>query len=1619
MSQTKQDPRSKHIERALAHVAKKVDAREAPLVEAFIRLYYQSVSNDDLLEHTPQDLFGAAYAHWRFAQDRAPGKPAIRIYNPSAQRDGWKSTHTVCQMVNDDMPFLVDSLSMALSRHGLDIHLTIHPIIGVIRGKDRHIREVTAASSDAAGKAQLESFLHLEIDRQTDAALLAQLEAEIASAMADVQAAVGDWRAMRDKAGQIAAGLDHAADLPLERGEIEEGADFLRWLTKNHFTFLGYREYDLVREDDEDVLCIVGGSGLGILRDPGSDKVSKSFLVLPKDVRRRARAKELLIITKANSVATVHRPGYLDYIGVKRFNADGEVIGECRFLGLFTSTAYSLTARDVPVLRHKVDTVLKRSGLPPASHGGKALLHILETFPRDELFQSSVGDLYETATGVLQLQERQRVKLFIRRDAFGRFYSCLVYVPRDRYTTQIRERVQDILREYLHGKSVESSVQLSESKLARVHIIVRTTPWQFPQFDQREIERQLVLAVRSWQDQLYDALIEKFGEERGVKLYHRYGEHFHASYQEDVKPRAAAYDVEQIDALTDDDSLRMSLYRPSYNPKSLLRFKLFRREQPISISTALPMLEKMGMNVISERPYQMELSDETLIWIQDFEMIYARRADIDPDEVKGIFQDAFAQIWSRNVENDGFNKLVLAAGLTWRETSLLRAYCKYLLQTGAPFSQRYMEQTLVNNADIAKLLVELFDIRLDPAGIGKTRAERAEKCMAALREKLDSVTSLDDDRILRNFVSVIKATLRTNYFQTDAQKQNKPYISFKFDPEKIPELPLPRPMYEIFVYSPRFEAVHLRGGKVARGGIRWSDRREDFRTEVLGLMKAQMVKNTVIVPVGSKGGFIVKRPPADRDREKLMKEVISCYQNFMRGMLDLTDNLVDGKVVPPRDVIRHDPDDPYLVVAADKGTATFSDIANGIAAEYDYWLGDAFASGGSAGYDHKGMGITARGGWESVKRHFRELDIDTQTADFTAVGIGDMAGDVFGNGMLLSRHIRLVAAFNHMHVFLDPNPDAEKSFQERERLFNLPRSTWEDYDAAVISRGGGVYPRSAKQIPVSPEMRTALDVEAESLTPQELIRAILKAPVDLLWNGGIGTYVKSRDETSADVGDRANDALRVNGKELRCRVVGEGGNLGLTQRGRIEYALAGGRLNTDFVDNSAGVDTSDHEVNIKILLNMALGKNFTVRQRNRLLATMTDEIAELVLRNNYLQGQAITVAESQAAERIEEHAYLIRLLERAGALNRELEYLPNEEALAERRALSRGLTRPELSVLLAYSKITVYSALVDSDVPEDAYLGQELESYFPTPLQKDYRKLMPSHRLRREIIATAITNSIVNRMGPTFAHRMREETGADASAVARAYTIAREAYAMRGIWAEIEALDNQVPAQVQTAMIARTSRLLRHGTRWLLDHMRQRLDISARVPELAPGVVALMEAVENILPEYELQRFRKAQQKLLTVGVPETLAHKIAALDPLYAGMDIVDVAAESGLDVETAGRAYFKLGARLDINWLHEQVEQLQARGHWQAVARGSLREDLYTQHRQLTAQVLSGYNKRDDIDKCLNKWLNTHQNRVEHTQRVIGDMKTAGVSSDFPTLSVAVQEIRKLVQSNLALAS
>jgi glutamate dehydrogenase len=1601
--------RPKHLDKVIALV-RTLRPKDAARAAEFTAQLYRTVSAEDLLERRAEDLAGAAASLLEFAAERAPGKLAIRILNPLASRDGFASSHTVLQMVNDDMPFLVDSMTMALNARGRAIHLTVHPIMPVVRDAKGRMADLLTLEGYRAdpGQAKPESIMHVEFDREARADELEAIIADVRKALGDVRASVTDFRKMKAKCAEIVQALEQNPPPRVE--DVAEGKRFLEWLNDDHFTFLGYREYELIQDKGEDVLRSVAGTGLGILRDGGAKKgnaVSKSFMVLPQKVRATARARDLLIITKANSIATVHRPGYMDYIGVKRFDAKGNVIGEQRFLGLFTSSAYQAEPTEVPLVGRKVEQVMVRSKLPTKSHGGKALLHILETFPRDELFQSTTDELAETALGVVALQERQRVKLFVRRDTFGRFFSCLVYVPLNRYSSEVRDRIRDILVAELRGTSSEVQLQTGESVLARLHVIVRVKPWEFEEVDLKAVEAKIADAVRGWDDAFRDALVETHGDERAGPLFARFAKVFPGAYRSDETPRAAAMDVEALARVLDGEPLAMRLFQPDPSTPNLLRFKVFRREQPIPISDAVPMLEHLGLKVIGERPYELDLADGSIAWIQDFEMVHSF-GDLDLDACRPLFTKAFARVFERAAEDDGFNRLTLAACLTWRQVALLRAVCKYLLQIGLPFSQTSMERALVGNRAIARTLVAMFEGRHDPKLTPKERDKRYAATKAELKAALEGVKSLDEDRILRAYRNVLKAVTRTNYFQGQAGAR-KPVMSFKLDPSRIPELPLPRPMFEIWVYSPRVEGVHLRFGKVARGGLRWSDRREDFRTEILGLVKAQQVKNTVIVPVGAKGGFYCKQQAPGADRDAVMKEGIACYQAFLRGLLDLTDNIVKDKIVAPKDTVRLDPDDPYLVVAADKGTATFSDIANGISAEYGHWLGDAFASGGSVGYDHKAMGITAKGGWESVKRHFREMGVDCQKQDFTCVGIGDMSGDVFGNGMLLSEHTVLVAAFDHRHIFLDPSPDPARSFKERKRLFDLPRSSWADYDAKLISKGGGVFARTEKSISVSKEAAAALGCEPGSKTPIELMNLILKAPVDLLWNGGIGTYVKASTETNAEVGDRANDALRVDGNQLRCKVIGEGGNLGMTQKGRIEYALKGGRLNTDFIDNSAGVDCSDHEVNIKILLGLAESvRGLTLAKRNALLARMTDEVAELVLRDNYLQSLALSVAERQAPARITEHAQLIRVLERQGKLNRALESLPTDEAVEERRKQGKGMTRPELSVLLSYAKMDVFDALLASDVPEDPFLAQELEAYFPKPLQQQYGDLMKRHRLRREIIATAVTNSMVNRMGSTFAMRMTEESGVSMAEVARAFTVAREVFDMRRTWDAIEALDNKVPAKVQIEMMMTLGRMLRLATHWFLERPTETRQIATAVATYAKGIAEYTEGLRELAPPAELAAWKQSYDALRAAGVPDPIARKVAAADYLYAGLDVVDAARELKQPVRAVADAWFRLGTALSFSWMRAQIEKLPVDGHWQAIARGSLRDNLYAHQRRIAAAVLRGA-KQKDAGEAIDKWLKARAQKHAHLERMIGDMKAIG-ALDFATASVAMQEISKL---------
>jgi glutamate dehydrogenase len=1597
------------VESVCERVRERMAAGDAALVEDFVRQYYRRAPAEELLERDPLDLYGAALAHWNFARRRQAGTAKVRVYNPSFEQHGWQSPHTAVEIVTDDMPFLVDSVSMGLSRLESGIHVNVHPVLRVRRDAGGELEDVAAPSGAPEEGELLESFMHLEVDRQSEPRELEALAEAIRQVLDKVRAAVEDWPAMRARVRDLIEELEQPPP-GVDAAEADEARALLAWIDDHHFTFLGYREYELATHDGDYQLRPVEGTQLGILR--GAPPASRAFSALPPRVRALAREPEPLVLTKANTRSPIHRAAYLDYVGVKRFGPGGEVVGERRFLGLYTTVAYRAAPRDIPVVRRKAEAVLARAGFPRGSHDEKALIEIIDTYPRDELFQIPVDELYAIATGILAVGERQRVRLFVRRDRYERFVSCLVFLPRDRFHTQNRERIQEILREEFGAESVDFELRLSESVLVRIHFTVRLRPGALPDYDAARIEARIVEATRAWTDELEDALVDEVGEEAGTALFRRYGRAFPAGYRDDWQARSAVADLRRIEALADDDALGLSLYRPLEAPAGTLRCKLYRRGERVSLSDVLPMFESMGLKVVDERPYRVASRDGPAAWIYDLGLQDPSDAEIDADAIRERFHEGFARVWHGDVEQDGFNGLIIRAGLDWRSVTLLRAVARYLRQAGIAFSDSYMERTLMTHAGVAAALVALFRARFDPAG--EDREQAAERTAKEIEAAIEAVESLDEDRILRGFFSVVGAMLRTNFFQPGVEGAPKPYVAFKLDPSRVPLVPQPRPRFEIFVHSPRVEGVHLRGGSVARGGLRWSDRREDFRTEILGLMKAQVVKNALIVPVGAKGGFVVKRPPADRDA--LRDEVVACYRTFISGLLDITDTIADGRVVPPSDVVRHDGDDPYLVVAADKGTATFSDIANGIAQEYGFWLGDAFASGGSAGYDHKSMGITARSAWVSVARHFRELGIDTQSTDFTVVGIGDMSGDVFGNGMLLSEHIRLIGAFDHRHVFLDPDPDPAAAHAERRRLFELPRSSWEDYDASLISEGGGVWPRTAKSVPISPQAREALDIEADRLAPNELIQAMLRAPVDLLWNGGIGTYVKARAEAHADVGDKANDAVRVDAAQLRCRVVGEGGNLGFTQRGRVEYGLGGGRINTDAIDNAGGVNCSDHEVNIKILLDSAAADgDLTGKQRNRLLAEMTDAVAQRVLRGSYTQTQALSLARAQAAPMLDVHDRLMRSLEQAGRLDRALEALPDAETVAERRTAGQGLTQPELAVVLAYSKITLYAALLDSDLPEDPALADELARYFPDPLPERFGERMQEHRLRREIIATRVTNDLVDRAGTTFVFRLHEDTGAPAADIARAYAVARDVFAVRGLWSEVEALDLRVEAGTQIAMLLESRRLVERATRWLLRTRHQPLATAAEVDRFAAGARAVGAALPGILVPAEREQWEARVAELAAEGVPEPLAGRVATLGALFSALDVVEVATATERSVDEVAALHFLVGGRLHLHWLRDRIAGLPRDNRWQAMARAALRDDLFSLHAELTADVLRpGGPAADESDAAarLDAWIEANRPAVDRCLEILGEIRT-GATYDLTTLPVALREVRNLIEA------
>ncbi|GIE27464.1 NAD-glutamate dehydrogenase [Actinoplanes italicus] len=1575
--------------------------------------FWRFAPDEELVGYTPDEMYAAAVEHRELARNRLPGELKLAITEP-----GGPQGHSVLRIVTDDMPFLVDSVIALLTAHNLQVDLMVHPLIVVRREPLGALAQLEAdvEPDDAIEGDLVESWIRIEIDPIRRPEAREQLLNEVRRVLTDVRDAVEDWPRMRQRALVISDELAAARGshrMPAPDKDVTDSIELLKWLAHDHFTFLGYREYRL----DDGVLTAVPGTGLGILR--GASKPRRLAAEMAPEIYERAMEKRLLVITKANSRATVHRSAYLDYIGVKLFDDAGNVVGERRFLGLFSSSAYRTSVRQLPVVKRKVQEVMDRSGLSPRGHSGKDLLQILETYPRDELFQIKTDDLYEAVIGVLRMAGRRQLRLFLRRDGYGRFISCLIYLPRDRFTTGNRLRMQEILLRELNGVGVDYTTRVTERMLARVHFIVRTDPAAPPgHLDPNELAELLADATRMWDDDFSLVLERKLGDEQARRLFLRYSSAYPESYKNTHTPYEGMQDLAKLELLEEPGQLAMHLFRrrrlgadgtPEPDERDV-RFKVYRYGEPMMLSAVLPVLHSLGVRVTDERPYEIRRPDG-VIYLYDFGLL-PPAGHRELAEVRPQVENAFAAAWRGEAEVDGFNELVLLAGMTWRQVVVLRAYAKYLRQTGNLFSERYLESTFTSYPEIAGLLVKLFEIRFSPhLEVGETeRARQAGEVRDRITELLDKVESLDQDRILRSYLTLIEATLRTSFFQRGSDGRPKSYVAFKLDPQAIPDLPQPRPKFEIFVYSPRFEGVHLRFGAVARGGLRWSDRREDFRTEVLGLVKAQMVKNAVIVPVGAKGGFVLKQKPGDRD------EAVECYKRFIRALLDVTDNIQSGKIVPPPEVVRHDGDDPYLVVAADKGTATFSDIANEISVGKDFWMGDAFASGGSAGYDHKKMGITACGAWESVKKHFRDLGLDTQTQDFTVVGVGDMSGDVFGNGMLLSEHIRLVAAFDHRHIFLDPNPTASISYAERARLFDLPRSSWDDYDKSLISEGGGVYPRSAKSIPVSPQVRELLQLsDAAVVSPGELMRAILLAPVDLFFNGGIGTYVKAAGESHADVGDKGNDAIRVNGADLRVRVVGEGGNLGLTQRGRIEFARNGGRVFTDFIDNSAGVDCSDHEVNIKILLGGAVADGeMTIPERDELLAAMTDEVGEMVLRDNYEQAMALGNARAQAHSLLPVHRRMLTSLEQRGVLNRELEALPTDSELAARHENGEGLTPPEFAVLLAYVKISLEREVLADELVDEAWTAEVLTEYFPTPLRERFAKRMAGHRLRREIISTSLVNEVVNRGGTSFVHRAMEESGASAADVIRAYVVIRDVYGLPEVWAAGEALDNEVPTSAQTLVFLETRRLLDRAVRWLVSTRRSPIDVAGEIAKLRPGVADLLPRLPQVIVGAERRALGDRVNELVGKGVPEELSGAVARVFYGFGLLDILETASSVDRDPGEVAQVYFVLSERFGVDALLSHISKLPRGDRWQTLARMALRYDLYAALAALTAEVLQSTPSTAAPEDRVSEWEQVNAASIARASNAMGNVEDT--PADLAALSVLLRQIRTLVKTSAA---
>jgi glutamate dehydrogenase len=1584
--------------------------------ESFVKDFYHENKLTDFENYSTEALYNFALSAFKFINFERKSGFIVRIYNPQKSQDNFESPYTIIEIINNDMPFLVDSTVAFLDKQGIKINNIIHPVLNVNRDNSGKFIEIANSSN-----SKQESLIQLHIDKIVSQSEINVLKEIICKIIETVGLVVEDFDKMKNLVKKSLEQIENSKKIVKNSKENDELKEFLNWILDGNFVLLGAKEFD-IKSNKENIFSLfeVAGSGFGVFRSEHKDFRPEVVNSSPEEVGDSVHNPYIVEVIKSRYRSKIHRSTNAERIRVQKISPEGNVIGEYRFVGLFTSSAYFSSIFSIPLLRNKVTNVIENSEYVKGSHNYKDLISTLESYPRDELFQINEADLLKNATGIVSIAGRSIVKFFARKDKFNRFVSCLIYTPRDRSNSEMREKIKEFLCEVFHGEVADSFVQITESNLIRFHLIIRTNNG-IPKFDENFIEHEIIKMTKIWSDELIDAIKAKFEDEKRILLHAKYKNSFSVSYVNRFDAKVATDDIEFIEDSFEKNSPIFNLYKNSdLLDKETIELKIYAPHQEIILSSIMPILESFGFNVIKEHTYIINVEEDLKnrsikkAWIHYFHLNISKNGGELSEKIKNNFEIAIDLIWKNVTKVGALNKLVVSCDLDWKQIFMLRGYFKYLHQTGFRFNQGNIADCFVRNPQICKSLVELFEIKFDPhLKISlEQRQNKIEEINKKINDDLSKIKDVADDSIIRRFLGVVNATLRTNYYQLDNSNQFKGYVSFKFDCKKVPNLPLPLPYAEIFVYSPKVEAIHLRGGKVARGGLRWSDRQEDFRTEVLGLMKAQMTKNAVIVPVGSKGGFVVKSDTSKMSRDELQQEGISCYKTFLRGLLDITDNVIDGKVEHPHNVIMHDAPDPYLVVAADKGTATFSDTANGISQEYNFWLGDAFASGGSVGYDHKKMGITAKGAWISVMRHFREFGVDTQSQDFTCVGIGDLAGDVFGNGMLLSKHIKLVAAFNHIHIFLDPNPDPQKSFKERERMFNLPRSTWMDYDKSLISRGGGVFERSAKSIAISPEIKEILKISEDELSPTDLMRAILKAPVDLLWNGGIGTYVKSQDETNQDVGDKANDLLRINGNELNCKVVGEGGNLGFTQKGRIEFARNSGRINTDAMDNSAGVDCSDHEVNIKIALISAMkSKKINLEERNKILEAMTDDVSALVLSDNRLQTQAISIAQSLGASSLGEQSQFLDSLEKSGLLNRAIEFLPNRKEIDKLQIEQKGLTRPELCVMLAYSKMDIYNKILASDLVKDQYFEKELLAYFPKLMQQKLSSEILNHQLRNEIIATQITNFVVNRIGITFINQICQDSGFSLVEVVKNFIIACDSFRIREIWQEVENLDGKVPLATQMQMFLSANKLIERSVLWLLrNQIKGSLaEIISRFQKIADE---LLEFLPSVLAKASLESFVRKIERYCINKVDRKLAERVASMDPVASAFDISEIALSTKLDIKIIAEIYFAVGTRFSLKWLRSRLNKITLNNHWQKLSSKTVLEDLYSYQMRLAKDIaeFSLKNKNKSVENLIEDWSKNSIFLTERFDNFILELKNEQ-NPDLSMFVVALNRIKPLV--------